>query len=71
MRRSTREPRLSEGAQELDARLGALENGSERERDFVAARPVVVGVATGRARVEDPAGDYCQGARGQRIVMQL
>ena len=47
----------------FDARLGVLENGSERERDLVTTRPVVVGVATGRARVEDRAGDYCQGQR--------
>ena len=38
-------------------------NTHERERDLFARLPVVVGVATARARVEDRAGEYCQGQR--------
>ena len=39
------------------------DNGSERKRDFVVHRPVVVGIATLPARVEDRADEDCQRQR--------
>jgi hypothetical protein len=44
---------------------GGLANGSHRERDLIVGRPVVVGVATVPARVEDRTSEYCQGQHSQ------